>query len=84
MSSSKMSSQTRKILTQNQKKGNSYVPIQHRAEELLKERGLKMAKLKKEREIAQMIEEKECTFKPKLTKSYKSQKKKVNNASKIE
>ena len=58
MTTSKLSYNTRKILTEKSKKGSTYVPIQYRAEELLKEREAKLAKIKKEKEMAQVIEEK--------------------------
>jgi len=90
MSTSKLSYNTRKILTEKEKKGKSYVPIQLRAEELLKEREVKLAKMKKEKELEQMLREKECTFQPKIHKNHPapstSQKSKVSkmNASKAE
>ena len=67
----KASMQSKKILMQ---KENKYVPIHQRANEVVRERQCKLAKLQKEQEIAALVKEKECTFKPVINKPFRQSK----------
>ena len=61
-----MSFNSKKILLSQQKKGEGYVPIQYRTSQLLQERQQKIAQKRKEKELSMIIEQRECTFQPKI------------------
>jgi hypothetical protein len=62
------SMQSQRILS---KKESKYVPIHQRAGDVVRDRQVKVARLQKEQEIATMVKEKECTFKPKINHYHK-------------